>query len=512
MLIPLLVLGLPGLWLAWSIFSALWSPLRSIPGSFLSRFTDGWYLWRILHRKFQVEQIELHRKYGPIVRLGPKRFSFADADALKTIYGHGIEFRKSKWYSAFNVPNPHSTGQENIFTERDPKLHAQQRKQLTNMYSMSGLMSCEPYVDECTDLFAQRLTEFARAGNAIDMGHWLQCFSFDAIGLITSGDRYGFLDYGDDIRGIMGEIEAGVKYSVAAGIYPRLHQWLNKLLTLVPKRAPSGLDCVLAFAEAKIAEFEKNGSSTPTTQKHSGQTFFAKMFNKQRENPKEFTSYHILTAAVSNIGAGSDTTSIALSSILYYLIKHPRCMTALREEIDNAQRLGLLSARPKFNESQDMPYFQAVIKESMRLHPSIQLPYERIVPDGGATISGRFFPAGTTVSVNPYVEHRIESVWGEDAEEFRPERWLISNKDQLALMNRHWIPFGTGSRTCLGKNVSLLEIHKLVLRIVRDFDFKFKEGSNENWETENFWIAKPKGWQVEVSIRGKGVNEGTMTD
>ncbi|KAF2964007.1 hypothetical protein GQX73_g9563 [Xylaria multiplex] len=503
MIIPLL-LGLGGLWLVWGIISALFSPLRSIPGPFLSRFTDIWYLSRLVRFNFQIEHVELHRKYGPIVRLAPNRYSFADPEALKPIYGHGTDFRKSEWYSAFNVPHPYSLERWSIFSTTDPKIHAQQRKPFTNMYSMSSLISYEPYVDECADIFTQRLSEFARAGQAIDMGHWLQCFAFDVIGLITSGERYGFLDRGEDIRNIMGAIEGSTKYGVAVGIYPRLHPYFFKLLSLLPKGPPSGIHYINSFVQGKIDEF-KNGHITPAKQEDdAAQTFLVKMFHRHQENPKEFTKYHIFVAAASNIAAGSDTTGIALSSILSHLVNHPRCMAALRQEIENTQSLGLLSARPTFKESQDMPYLQAVIKEAIRLHPSIALPYERIVPEGGVTICGRFFPAGTIVGINPYVEHRIKSIWGEDAEEFRPERWLTPDKEQLSLMNRHWIPFGSGSRTCLGKNVSLLEIQKLITRIVRDFDFELKEGSSKTWKTENFWFFKPKDWQVRVSIRGKG--------
>ncbi|KAI1299421.1 cytochrome P450, partial [Xylaria venustula] len=441
----------------------------------------------------------------PIVRLGPNRFIFADPDALKTIYGHGIEFRKSDWYSAFNVPHPLSIERWNLFTTSDIKLHAKQRRHYTNMYSMSSLMSYEPYVDECADLFTQRLSEFAHSGMTIDMGHWLQCFAFDVIALVTSGERYGFLDSGDDVRGLMGMIERSTKYGVAVGIFPRLHPYFFKLQSLLPGEKSSGFEDLSKFVHTKMDEFQ-HGSSTPIPQKEAdGQTFLAKLFDKHRENPKEFTLYHIFMAAGANIGAGSDTSGIALSSILYHLMKYPRCITALREEIDEAQRLGLLSARPTFKESQNMPYFQAVIKEAMRLHPSICLPYERVVPDGGAMISGRFFPAGTIVGVNCYVEHRIKSIWGEDADDFRPERWLTPDKDKLSLMNRHWIPFGSGSRTCIGKNVSLLEIQKLMLRIIRDFNFELKGAPSENWKVDNFWFTKPRDWQVRVSIRGKGM-------
>lgn len=258
---------------------------------------------------------------------------------------------------------------------------------------MTSLISYEPYVDDCADLFIQRLEEFSNARKVLDMGHWFQCLAFDVIGMITSGERYGFLDRGDDVEGIMAAIEKGLKFSVLIGTYPRLYPYFYKLQELLPKHVRSAIDRVFDFTQAKIDKLAKS-SDLGSGEKEARQSFISKMLQQHQNNPEEFTKYHVFTAATGNIGAGSDTTSIAFSSILYHLIKYPRCMTALRDEIDNAQSAGLLSPRPTFKESQEMPYFRAVIKEAMRVHPSIALPYERIVPAGGATICDQFFPAG----------------------------------------------------------------------------------------------------------------------
>ena len=90
-----------------------------------------------------------------------------------------------------------------------------------------------------------------------------------------------------------------------------------------------------------------------------------------------------------------------------------------------------------------MPYFQAVIKEAMRLHPATGLPLWRVVPEGGATISGRYFPAGEVVGVNTWVAHYNEDVFGADASTFRPERWLEAAEhggDHLKTMDAYYFP------------------------------------------------------------------------
>lgn len=125
-----------------------------------------------------------------------------------------------------------------------------------------------------------------------------------------------------------------------------------------------------------------------------------------------------------------------------------------------------------------MPYLEAVVKESLRLHSSVGLPMWRVVPEGGIEIAGQFLPAGTNVGINAWVAHRNKDVWGQDADVFRPERWLeaqaeadAGSKARLQRMEAYYMPFGLGSRTCIGRHVSMFEISKLVPRLVRDFAF-----------------------------------------
>lgn len=143
-------------------------------------------------------------------------------------------------------------------------------------------------------------------------------------------------------------------------------------------------------------------------------------------------------------------------------------------------------------------------QEAMRIYAPIGLPLQRVVPAGGYQISGHFFPEGTVVGVNISAIHMDTSIFGDDAALFRPERWLDSDKEKLEVMHRFWMPFGLGSRTCIGKNISLLEITKLVPELVRKFDFELADGlQNENKEMEwiDMWFVRPVALPVKVRIR-----------
>lgn len=119
---------------------------------------------------------------GKIVRVAPNEFSIDDPEAVRSIYGPGSKFRKADWYYGFGHPD---TERFSLFTDRNSKRHASERKKFSNAYSMSSLVSYEQFIEDCVSIFHQRLEEFSAKDTAIDLGHWLQCFSFDVIGEVT---------------------------------------------------------------------------------------------------------------------------------------------------------------------------------------------------------------------------------------------------------------------------------------------------------------------------------------
>ncbi len=157
--------------------------------------------------------------------------------------------------------------------------------------------------------------------------------------------------------------------------------------------------------------------------------------------------------------AGSDTTAIALRAILYFLMKNPAKMAKLQNEIDDADKAGKLSSMIQDEEARkELPYLNAVLKEAMRLHPSVGLLFERHVPQGGANICGHFIPGGTIVGINPWVLQHDPEVFP-DPEAFEPERWMLDSekdKEKLANMEKHFFSFGAGSRVCIGRNISMI--------------------------------------------------------
>lgn len=152
--------------------------------------------------------------------------------------------------------------------------------------------------------------------------------------------------------------------------------------------------------------------------------------------------------------AGADSTSILLRSIFYYMMKNPDTMAKAIAEVDEAFAARNLSWPPKHQEVvASCPYVCAVIKEASRIFPSFSVQIQRYSPSEGIKLSGQFIPAGYRVGMNPHIIHFDKEVFGQDADVFRPERWL-EGEERCKAMDRAYISFGVGTRPCAGKNVS----------------------------------------------------------
>ncbi|KAK5296666.1 hypothetical protein LTR16_000287 [Cryomyces antarcticus] len=101
------------------------------------------------------------------------------------------------------------------------------------------------------------------------------------------------------------------------------------------------------------------------------------------------------------------------------------------------------------------------------MHPAAGLILERIVPPQGIDICGEHIPGGTIVGCNAWVLHRRPEIFGADVDACRPERWIDAPPAQLKEMKATMFQFGAGARTCIGKNISLLEVYKLVPSFLR---------------------------------------------
>ncbi|KAF3192245.1 hypothetical protein TWF225_000505 [Orbilia oligospora] len=469
--------------------------LRRIPGPFIASFTNAYRLKANLGWRPDIIHQDLHRKYGDLVRIGPNCVSVGAANEVKTIYGITRLFQKSKFYP---VTRPMANGKEvlGVFDVTSEELHKNLKRPIGHAYAMSTLLDYEPYVDSTVKVFQQRLEELYvdKAGKECDLGEWLHWTAFDVVGEMTFSRRLGFLEQGRDVDGVIEGTQSQLDYLAVIGQMPFLDHFLMKNpLRIWWKGNPTSP--VTSFAlncmQQRLQEKEKGDNS-------QRKDFLSKFLDAADKYEGKIPREQVIGWAAANVFAGSDTTAISLRAIMYNLMKFPAALHALRTELSIA---GLSpSTIPKYSQTNSLPYLSAIIKESLRLHPAVGILLERIVPAGGVTLCGEFLPEGTIVGCNPWVIHHDKRVYGADAEFFRPERWIEATEEQKADMERSYLVFGSGKRTCIGKNISLLEIYKIVPWLVMRYDFELVR-PDEGLKIHNSWFVGQTGLDVYITSR-----------
>lgn len=512
--LPLAVLGFCVLGAAFWLFRRD-RRLAHIPGPFWCRWTDYPRLRWAWSDRIHETHIELHKQYGDVVRLGPNCVSVGTPKAIQAVYGTGANLPKSDFYKVLQ-PLAHGRVVQGLFNTQDEALHRALKRPIAGIYSMTNLVSFEPYVDTTIAALLKQLE--ARKSERIDLTAWLQFFAFDVMGEITFSRRFGFLDTGADVDSMVADIYKFFAYGSAVGQMPLLDRlWAKN--PLVNRFLPAKNSSVVAFANARAAErssvTEKNADDV---EGYNSRDFMSRFLETRRKDPSIPAQF--LTAwTTSNVQAGSDTTAILLRAIVHFLLTNPDSLAKLRAELSLARSEGRLAANGivSWKESRDLPYLDACIKEAGRLHSPVGLAMERVVTSKGLEVCGTFLPPGTVVGLNPWVVHRDPRIFGDDADRWNPDRWLRPKDETRAAMERSVLTFGAGHRTCLGKNTSYLEIYKLIPTLFYKYDVspgcpgQFKRISltltqitfetPDEWKLVNHWLVFQQGLNVRISVR-----------
>lgn len=189
----------------------------------------------------------------------------------------------------------------------------------------------------------------------------------------------------------MAAINDYLSYAAHVGVFSEWHRQIAGLLSKFAKE-DTGMSAMVKFAQKQLAE----RTSEPSAKDGTGGDFLSKLLKLHSDEPEKVSMANVFGTCITNIGAGSDTTSISLGSVIYHLCRHPNTMQALRNEIDTMEAEGKISSPVTFAETQQMPYLQAVIKEALRMHPATGLPLGRVVPSGGKVIADHTFPEGVS--------------------------------------------------------------------------------------------------------------------
>jgi averufin monooxygenase len=339
----------------------------------------------------------LHRKYGPIVRIGPSEVAFADAASSKEIHGTGSRYLK---LHVDIGPTP------NIFSMTDPRQHNIRRRLYAKGLSQASLREhFEPAVRDKIWIAVSKIKQDARDGSA-NLVKWWMLMANDVICLLTMGPGSGILEQGEDSRVLTAE---GLHMCIAVQQFSPLLFYLGLLFSPISQTLG---DIFLIGKQLygygiKAVQAARSGSDTS-----AGRTFFALALEDSRSDNAhvasartELTDAEICVDAAGFQLAGSDTVAITLTFLVWCVLSRPVLQRQLEEEVAR------ISEEVTDSACEQLPLLNAVINETLRLHGAAPTALRRLTPSGGAMLGGYLIPEGTVVTTQAWSLHRNPDIW-----------------------------------------------------------------------------------------------------
>ncbi|RFU77511.1 cytochrome p450 [Trichoderma arundinaceum] len=377
----------------------------------------------------------------PVVRLTPNEVSVTNIEAVKRIYNVRETFRKTPWYGDLSVSG------ENLFNTGRTEVHRRMRRLLSSSMSETSLQTAIPQIQSRIDFSIKRIGEEMQRRGASDVIKWFLFLTTDVIGELSFGDSFRTLEIGEK-SSYTKDLENLAYIGAVRSAFPKFVALADYLPIPYFRRPRQSAKNMASYADESITRYRNLLDSDPTSVKW---TLFTKVF---QDNGKEnLTPKELRANASTYIVAGTDTTAVTLTYLVWSVCRDPKVKARLLEE---------LRALPDdFDSShlRDQSYLNQVIDETLRLYSGIQSALPRFVPEGGDDIGGYWLPGGTVVCTQAYSMHRNSHVFPEP-DEFDPSRWASPTKD----MKDSFMPFGSGARICIGLHLARMELRYAAAR------------------------------------------------
>ncbi|KAI8944281.1 putative benzoate 4-monooxygenase cytochrome P450 [Xylaria longipes] len=482
-----------------------WNRLRHIPGPLLPSLTNLPRVFWVKTGQSQEYYRQLHEKYGEVVRLGPNMVSISNPEAIPILYPTRPGFPKSDLYATLRPYSRDNNGLKVVFNTQDETLHKQIKSPIAPLYSLTNTVTFEPLVDEVLVCLEEQLNKkFSGTDATFNFGDYLQFFAFDVMGTLTFSKRYGFLETGKDVQGILAAIWSHWKGSAAVTQITWADPIVSRNRFVRAFRKTGGM-AIIGYIDSVLKErLRERSNATSTKGKISSSTAISKTrhvdfldhFLTAKEDNPDLPPWAPTAWMFSNVLAGSDSTATVIRTVMYNLLCNPDTLEKLYEELSGA---GASMPYPRWAEVCNLPYLDACVQEGIRLHPPFSFHFERVVPRGGIEVLGKFLPEGTVVGGNPWVTNRHEGTFGRNPDAWDPERWLTGGDVHRRELEKMLLTFGAGRRVCLGKHIGILELKKVVPFLV--LNYKMQVVDPEAFRAENALFFRQEGFFAKLERR-----------
>jgi averantin hydroxylase len=422
--------------------------------------------------------VELHRKYGDTVRVGPAEISVCGTagvhDALAHRQGHQ-EFPKLLKLPALN-------GTLGILSAHRVE-HARFRRVLSNSFSDKSIRTQEKTIQDYANLMVNGLAEHVEEGPQ-DLVKWFNWTTFDVIGRLTFGASFDCLEKQqthDWVHAVFQNTKATVIIQILQHL--GIDKWVLPLMS--NNKAIEARKKNWAYTSNNIDARLEKGT-------HNGDFWDFVLEKSEEDDGKGMSVEEMKSNAAHLVLAGSETTATLLSGCAYLIASHPEVMKKITTEIRSAfkslDEINLKSV-------EHLPYTLAVLNETMRVYPPVSTQLSRVSPPKGEVLEGEYIPGGTVVFISQMAGNLDEANFAH-AEEFRPERFLGDSEfknDKIATL----APFSLGPRNCIGKNLAYAEMRLILAKFLWKFDMDLdprskgwvkRQKAYVLWEKDELWM------------------------
>ncbi|KAK0432608.1 cytochrome P450, partial [Desarmillaria tabescens] len=438
---------------------------------------------RVLRNQDDAGDLETkwHREYGTLYRVGgcfgQDVLVVCDPKAFEHIFHKSRPYPKSKDITFIQGL---LLGQGLVTVANET--HHRQRKILNAAFSLTQLRKYEVIFQQCSDKVGASLVNEIRrtvtgTDKIVNVLDWTSKATLDIVGLASFRYDFGSLD------GQTTELGRTMKhlFTASQSNITALELMLIALIRMLP-------DWVLGFLQLISTRETRLIVSVGNAAKQTAREIMDSLDNKAQTPGDDKDVVNLLGAANVRVIflltlldgnllcsrtfviAGHETSSTSLAWLLYELAVHPKHQSIIRAELIQS------------NDYDSMPFLNAAIKEALRLHPIVHslirtAPHDDVLPlSGGKTLA---IPKGQTLVCSAYLYNRLPSLWGDDAEEWNPGRFLDKTLPVSLGVYANLMSFSAGSRSCIGWRFAVMEIQTVLANLILHFEFSLPEGGVE---------------------------------
>ncbi|KAI1137268.1 cytochrome P450 [Hypoxylon sp. FL0543] len=473
-------------------------PLARFPGPKLAavtRWYEGYYDV-IQNGQYTFKIGELHKKYGPIIRISPHELHVNDPAFFNTLYCQEGRWDRYAWaWDAWGAEGP------TIHTV-DHDRHKARRKPLAPFFSKAKVAGRQDMIRRHVNKLCDRLYSIARSGKTVNLGAAATALARDVAFDFILAKSYHSLDSEDfDVAVLHAAQGAGPLWRITKHV-----GYVLPLLNSIP------LDWAIKISDDEMKTFFNHlkdamkdtkdliaaaTSPSPGDGDDRQRTIVHEILDSKL--PPQDKSFQRVFEDVSSVsGAGLETTGNVLRLIFFHVFSNTEILRRLREELGSAKAKH--SNVIDISVLEQLPYLTATIMESLRLSPGTATRMARIAPDRDLFYKEWRIPAGTPVGMTTILMHTDENIYS-DPHTFNPERWM--GRDGRKNAEKAYAPFSRGTRVCLGMHLAWAELYLALAALVQRFDFQFKGAKAEDFECDSD--------QFVVGTKGKGLLEAHVS-